>query len=143
MIQFKTFTFPVILTDERIDDVNKFMQKHRIIDFEKHLIVSEQKAFWCFIIQFDATETSSAEKKDANKIDYKTMLSNDEFARFSKLRARRKEMAIEDAVPAFRIFTDAELAEIAKIEFPDANNIRAVKGIGDAKAEKYANRLLK
>ena len=38
------------------------------------------------------------------------------FEVFSKLRVFRKQIAERDAVPAYAVYTDAELAEIAKLE---------------------------
>lgn len=76
------------------------------------------------------------------KVDYKKVLKEEEFKIFSKLRELRKAISIEEAISAYIIFTDAELAEIAKMKDPTVNNIRKIKGIGDKKAEKYGERFL-
>ena len=41
-------------------------------------------------------------------------------------------------MPAFAIFTDAELAEICKLDNPCISTIAAISGIGDKRAEEYA-----
>lgn len=50
------------------------------------------------------------------KTDYKNELDEDTFKVFSKLREARKQIAIEDAVPAYAICTDQELTFMAKIK---------------------------
>ncbi len=143
-MQIKLFTIPILQAEERNEELNKFLRTHKIADIEKQLVQSGSTAYWSFCIQYftELTESRAENRADNVKIDYREKLSAEEFTIFSKLREIRKAMAIEDAVPVFRIFTDFELAEIARLEEPNANNIRSIKGIGDAKAEKFGIRLL-
>ena len=54
----------------------------------------------------------------------------------------RKAIADEEAVPAYAIFTDAELAELAKQKELSLTVIQAVPGIGKKKVEKYGSRMI-
>ena len=69
------------------------------------------------------------------------MLDEQTFTVFSRLRAIRKQLADRDAVPAYAVFTDAEIAEIAKIEHPTPKSLRAIPGIGEKKIEKYGTEI--
>ena len=42
-------------------------------------------------------------------------------------------------LPAYAVFTDAELSGIAKLPVIDKLSIQSVKGIGEKKIEKYGN----
>ncbi|MCB0376036.1 MAG: HRDC domain-containing protein, partial [Sinomicrobium sp.] len=60
------------------------------------------------------------------------------FARFSRMREIRKTIAREEAIPAYAVFTDEELAAIAKMEPPLTEaGLKTIKGIGKKKVEKY------
>ena len=53
------------------------------------------------------------------------------------MREIRKRLAKEEGVPAYAIFTDAEMAELAKIEILTPAAMRKVKGVGEQKIEKF------
>ena len=69
-------------------------------------------------------------------------LDKETFTKFSKLREVRKKIAIENAVSAYIVFTDAELAEIAKMQEITIKKLKTIKGVGDKKAEKYGKQLI-
>ena len=71
------------------------------------------------------------------KTDYKEILDEETFAVFSQLRTLRKQLADKEGVPAYAIFTDAELSEIAKLEEIEPNKLKLIQGIGQKKVEKY------
>lgn len=71
------------------------------------------------------------------KTDYKNLLSETAFNRFSEYRKLRKEIAESEAIPPFAVFTDAELAKIAELEKPTIKELKKIQGIGDRKIEKY------
>ncbi|MBB6669637.1 DNA helicase RecQ [Cohnella nanjingensis] len=58
-------------------------------------------------------------------------------ALFDRLRALRKEIADREGVPPFVIFHDATLKEMCELRPTTENEMRRVKGIGDAKFAKY------
>ncbi|WP_276354592.1 DNA helicase RecQ [Cohnella caldifontis] len=63
-------------------------------------------------------------------------------ALFAKLKALRKTLADRENVPPFVIFHDAALREICRIRPTDVQELRRVKGIGEAKLAKYGKALL-
>ena len=139
-MQIKLFTIPVLNIEEHNEELNKFLRMQNIIEIEKELIQINNSAYWCFYIHY--INSSNKIKPTKEKVDYKKVLKEEEFKKFSKLRELRKVISIEEAISAYIIFTDAELAEIAKMKEPTINNIRKIKGIGDKKAEKYGKRFL-
>ena len=71
------------------------------------------------------------------KVDYAKVLDEASFKRFSKMREIRKRLATEESLPAYAIFTDEELSNIAKIEDLTLAKMKSIKGIGEKKVEKY------
>ncbi len=59
------------------------------------------------------------------------------FQRFSRMREIRKSLSLKNAIPAYAIFTDEELSELAKIEALTLAVMKSVKGVGEKKVEKY------
>ncbi|GIP38402.1 DNA helicase RecQ [Paenibacillus sp. J31TS4] len=60
-------------------------------------------------------------------------------ALFERLRGLRKEWAERQKVPPFTIFHDATLREIAELQPQTMDALLVVKGVGQAKAEKYGD----
>ena len=45
-------------------------------------------------------------------------------------------------MPAYAVFTDEELAGIARLPVLEVSKLISIKGIGDKKVEKYGNQLI-
>ena len=140
-MQIKLFTIPISDTGIFTDELNRFLRANKILEVENQLISNEKGAAWCFCVKFIET-TYTTKSAEHNKTDYKNELDEETFAIFSKLREARKKLAIEDAVPAYAICTDQELAAMAKIKELTAEKLITVKGFGEKKFEKYGNRLI-
>jgi DNA helicase-2/ATP-dependent DNA helicase PcrA len=59
-----------------------------------------------------------------------------------RLRTWRKERAADDDVPAFVVFNDTTLAELARVQPRTRRDLLSVTGIGPAKVERYGDALL-
>lgn len=96
-----------------------------------------------FTIQYIDTEQNIQKSFPLKeKVDYKNVLDENTFAQFSKLREVRKKMAQDDAVPAYAVFTNEELAEIAKLEELNEKALLTINGIGEKRIEKYGKLLI-
>ena len=62
---------------------------------------------------------------------------------FAALKAWRKERSRLDGVPAYVVFHDRTLAELAARLPRDARDLSAVPGIGSAKLERYGGDVVK
>ncbi len=61
---------------------------------------------------------------------------------FESLRRLRSELAQEQNVPAFVVFHDATLRELARLRPRNEGELRLVSGIGEHKLARYGSRLL-
>lgn len=139
-MQLKLFTIPVLAVNEYNNEINSFLKSNRILETEKHLVQTPQGTYWCLC--FTYLEKNELDKTAKNRVDYMKELDSEVFEKFSHLRKIRKKIAFKENVSAFVIFTDAELAEIAKLPQLTVKSLRAIKGIGDTKAEKYGAMLI-
>ncbi|KAA6303495.1 MAG: ATP-dependent DNA helicase RecQ [Candidatus Ordinivivax streblomastigis] len=142
-MQYKIFTIS-IFDEDKTEEMNRFLRGNKVVNVEKQCIASlPHGAFWSFCIHYIGAENKSdrpfGEQKP--KVDYKAVLDEAAFAKFSKLREFRKQIADKDAVPAYAVFTDAELAEIAKLSEITEKYMLAIQGIGEKKVAKYGKTL--
>ena len=140
-MQIKIFTMPAMPGEDDTEVLNLFLRSHRAIDVKSECINIDGSAYWSFCVKYLDALVQNSEKRPASKIDYKDVLSEEEFARFARLRDIRKTIAEREAVPAYAIFTNEELAEIAKMENPTLADIRKINGIGKNKTEKYGEEI--
>lgn len=139
-MQVKLFTIPITGVTEYNEELNVFLRANKIVEVEKQLIQNSNGAYWCIWITY--LQQTLTEKTAKEKTDYMKELDAATFAKFSRLRQIRKEIATAESVSAFVVFTDAELAEIAKLAKITPAKLRAIPGIGQAKLEKYGLKLI-
>jgi superfamily II DNA helicase RecQ len=77
-----------------------------------------------------------------NRVDYKAILPQEEFAVYSQLREMRKELAQTEAVPVYALFTNEQLAQMVQRRCRSKSDLAQIDGIGESKIEKYADSLL-
>jgi superfamily II DNA helicase RecQ len=149
-MQIKLFTVPVGDEGSQQDELNAFLRGHKVLDVENRLVQNERGAYWCFCVRYiEGAIGTSASNGGAGrnlqykeKTDYKNVLDEATFRVFARFREIRKQIAADDAVPAFAVFTDEELAELAKLPELTPKTMMTVKGVGEKKMERYAERFL-
>ncbi|MBN2093232.1 HRDC domain-containing protein [candidate division KSB1 bacterium] len=136
-MQIELFTIPVGDSGTALEEMNRFLRGNKILEVRDQLISNENGAYWCFCVRY--IEKSYAARTDVKaKVDYKQILDEATFKKFVGLREIRKKVASDEGIPAFAVFTDEELAGLAKLDSITAKNMLSVKGIGDKKIERYA-----
>lgn len=138
-MQLKIFTIPLFDNETAVNDLNAFLRAQKVLTVDKHVVSSGGASYWTVCVTYLVQAgggVQTATSKGA-KIDYKEVLDVETFAVFSQLRTIRKQLAEQEAVPAYAVFTDSELAEIAKLETIDIKGIQSIAGIGTKKADKY------
>lgn len=136
-MQFKLFTIPVFDNGSDVEEMNRFLRANRIVEVENELVTNKNGAYWCFCIRYIEKNLNEPVARK-NKVDYKHLLDEATFEKFSKLRTIRKKVAADEGIPAYVVFTDEELAGLAKLDTITPQNMLSVKGIGDKKVEKFA-----
>lgn len=141
-MQYRIFSVPIFDEGVLEDELNRFLRSHRIVEVDKYY--SEAASAWTFCVTYIDVSSSpaNATQNRKEKIDYKDVLDEQTFARFARLRDARKLIANDDALPAYAVFTNEELAQIAALEELTEGGIASIKGIGDKKTEKYGRRLI-
>ena len=138
MSQVSIFFVPLIDGTGAQEEMNSFLRGHRAINIEKAFAGNG----WAFCVEWIEGGVSKGVEWRQKRIDYREVLSSEEFERFAILRERRKAIANEDGVPPYMVMTDAQMAEASKAEVLDESVLRKIDGFGDARIGKYARRIL-
>ncbi len=134
-MQIRIFTIPIFGGEALAEDMNTFLRSKKVLQVDQQLANHGQSSAWCFCVRY--VEDNSPFRGAREKVDYKEVLDAETFERFSIYRKIRKEIADDEGIPAFSVFTDQELSEMAKIKDLSGASMKAVKGIGEKKIEKY------
>ena len=137
MSQVAVFYIP-LAGGEAQEEMNAFLRGHRVLRMEMAFTGNG----WAFCVEWLDGSGAVPSSWKARKVDYREILEPEVFARFAKLRERRKAIAKEDGVPPYMVMTDAQMAEAAKPEKLTAVELKKIEGFGEARFEKYGGRLL-
>ncbi|MBX2926628.1 MAG: HRDC domain-containing protein [Saprospiraceae bacterium] len=137
-MQIKLFTIPVGDGGGALAEMNAFLRGNKILEVENQLVNNEHGAYWCFCVRYIERAYPEADTKKGVKVDYRSVLDEATFQKFSKLREIRKKISVDEGLSAFIIFTDEELAELAKLDEITEKNMLAIKGVGEKKVERFA-----
>lgn len=122
-------------------EFNAFLAGHPVVSSDRQLVLSGASAYWAVAISWlDAR--GPAEPKRGDHPDYRELLPEAEFAVCGRLRVARKAWAERDGVPPYAVFTNEQLAAIAKRRVDRLAQLADIEGVGKAKLEKYAKAVL-
>ena len=147
-IQYKFFHIPTVDSVEFEMELNKFLKSVKTVQVEKECVKLDTHAYWSILVEYLDTPkgTGKSEAQAASsgksKIDYKEMLSPEDFALYAILREWRKETAAQEAVPVYTIFTNEQLAKIAEQKIDTTTALQKIPGIGDARISKYGRNVI-
>ena len=120
--------------------------RHRVAHIERKWIDQGTQSAWAFCVEYvlasPALSSNPRSQLSRNRIDYKTILSPDEFTIFSLLRELRKELSQQEGVPVFALFNNEQLAQMVQRRCSSKADLLGIEGIGEAKVEKYSEKLL-
>ena len=140
-MKYKFFTIPICTSNEPQTELNNFCASHKIAAVEKQFVADGDKSFWAFCVSYLDGETETAASKK-NKIDYREVLDEKDFALYAKLRSLRKKISEREGVPAYALFTNEQLATMVQKQVRTTAAMNAIEGIGKARMEKYGEAFL-
>ena len=141
LIQFVSFFVSPFGEKSVTDELNAFLRSHRIINVEKRLIDGERGTGWAFLVEY-GTDGGKNTPNAQQRIDYREVLNEAEYALFDKLRKLRKEVAEKASLPVYAVFTNEQLAAMVKKKPKAASDLLVITGIGEARVKQYGEAFL-
>lgn len=120
-----------------LEELNGFLRGHRILTLDREF----HAGVWAFCITYQPP-AGSRTSESAPKIDYKEILDGKTFALFSKLREVRKVLAEKENLPPYAVFTNEQLAAVARARCTSQAELGKIDGIGSSRIEKFGPPLL-
>ncbi len=144
-VPYRFFLIPVRQSEAAADELNRFLRSHRVLSVDRRWVDQGTESFWSFCVDYLDTgqgTTASQRGTDRARVDYREVLRPDEFALFVKLRTLRQEIAKDEAVPVYTVFTNEQLAQIVQLAASTKADLNKIAGVGDARIQKYGERFL-
>lgn len=137
-MQIKTFKIPLGDNGGAEEELNKFLRSHRVLKVERAFCL-EGSGYLAVCVEYmegnmvsDNVNTSGRSRRD-----YAKELSEDEQKRFELFKAKRRKLATEKSLPAYMIFTDAELVTLLKYPHLNIENVMDVPGVQKSRLKDY------
>jgi superfamily II DNA helicase RecQ len=137
LTQFASFFISPFGEKTVTDELNAFLNAHRIVNVEKRLIDGERGTGWVFLIEFGADSRNQASNTQTQRIDYREVLNEADYALFDKLRNIRKELAEKLGIPVYAVFSNEQLAGMVKKQPKTAKELQSIAGIGEARVKQH------
>jgi superfamily II DNA helicase RecQ len=145
IMPFKFFIVPIQDSGNAEAELNAFLRSKRVLSVDRRWVEQGASSFWSFCVDFLEPAGSPQGGRfgaGRERVDYREVLSAEDFAVFAKLRDLRKEIAQGEAVPVYTIFTNEQLAKMVQAKATTKAALEKVAGVGDARIEKYGARVL-
>lgn len=141
-LQYRFFTIPIKAVHEAESELNHFLRTVRVITIHREFVTQGENSFWGMAVEYmengnPQTASSGIPGTGRKNIDYREVLSPEDFAIFVKLREWRKVTAVQEAVPVYTLFTNEQIAKMAEARITQISELQKVSGIGDARVKKY------
>ena len=133
-MQLKSFVIPVLSPERSEGDVNSFLRGHRVLRIERQLVNDMAGAYWAVLVEYAEdghTDVVRPVRRSDNKEDFN--LSSDEMERYERYRNIRNKVSMQKGVPPYVIFTNQELAILARIPELDESSEKNIKGIATSR----------
>jgi len=141
-----SFLVPVRNPVPAEDELNKFLRGRRVLSVDRRWVDQGSDSFWSFSVEYLENGQGGAPLQRGTgervRVDYREVLKPDEFALFVKLRLLRQEIAKDEAVPVYMVFTNEQLAQIVRLGAHSKADLDKIAGVGDARIQKYGERFL-
>jgi len=124
--------------------LNAFLASHRVLTVEKHFVPQAGESYWsvCVSVIDGGVRSSGSGGAKRERIDYREVLTDADFAVYASLRGLRKTMAEAEGVPPYALFTNEQLAEMVTRRILTLAAMGEIDGVGKARLEKYGEAFL-
>ena len=141
-MHYRFFTIPIYAEETIQTELNNFLSSVRILQVDRKFVAAGSNSFWELCIEYMSAaqpkeEKNKGDKNKTSRIDYREVLSPEDFAVFSSLRSWRKEAAAEAGVQLYQVFTNKQIAHIAENRIIEIRELLTIDGVGEVGVQHY------
>lgn len=145
-LQFKFFTIPIKDSDAAEAEMNRFLASVKVITVYRDFVVDGGNSCRLIDIEYQtgdaAVQAVKSGQSAKKKIDYKEVLSPDDFAVYARLRDWRKETGEKEGVQLYNILNNEQMAYVVQNKICSKGKLKEISGLGDARVEKYGESII-
>ena len=144
-MQWRFFHISVYADEEEQERFNCFLRSVKVLCVQREFVQNGDKSCWALAVEYlphSGTKINNGQQEQKKRIDYREQLSADDFALFAILRDWRKEIAQQEGVPVYTVFTNEQLAEIARNRCDSKAALQKIAGVGNSRVAKYGQLVL-
>lgn len=146
VMQYRFFKIPVNFSEPSEKALNAFVSQHQVSNIVREFVSNGDDSFWAVCIAWHEHKHKQglydSSVRGKSKIDYKEVLSPDEFTIYAKLRDLRTTLASETGKPVYAIFNNEQLAGMVRQATKTKADLLKIDGIGESKVEQYGEAFL-
>ena len=139
---FVFFQLPSDASPELAAPLNTFLRTHRVVRVTREWCDAGRESSWAFCVEYADGTLPDPSLGSTAKVDYRDVLPPEQFLVFARLREVRKAQSEREGQPVFAIFTNAQLAAMVQGGCQSLAELKAIPGIGEARAAKYGAEML-
>jgi superfamily II DNA helicase RecQ len=136
-IQFASFSLPLSPDSPEETALNLFLRSHTILECQTVMVTTGSGSpRWSVLVHYSQSKPATVPNAK-NRIDYKEVLSAEDFLVFDRLRKLRKVLTEREGSPIFAMATNEQLAAMATKRPGSLADLQAIDGFGKAHVDKY------
>lgn len=146
-MRLRFFAIPALDPAAAQQELNDFLLRQRVLRCERHFVADGGQSYWSFCVEWlegaGPVATAAVKPGRGERVDYRELLSEEDFAVFARLRHLRKTLAEAAGVPLFAVFTNEQLAEVVIRKVDGLEALATIEGVGPSRVEKYGAAILR
>ena len=143
-MKYNFFAIPAKNPKAAQEEFNAFCVQHRVAFVEKQLIADGGDSFWSICVSWEEGEAApSVSEPSKRRVDYKKVLSEEDFDHYLELHHFRRELAELNSVPPYAPFNNEQMAEMVKQRMKTKADLKKLPGVGESRIEKYGDDFVK
>jgi superfamily II DNA helicase RecQ len=144
-MKIRTFTLQLDPATGRFDDreLQEFLQHRQALDVSEHFFVHERIPTWALLVSYRETEQAgTGARRKGPRPDPAADLSAEDRPLYDALRHWRNERAKREGRPAYVLFTNRQMADIARRRPDGLSSLEEIPGIGEGRARDLGEEVL-
>lgn len=139
------FCIPARQPGQAGEEMNRFCASRQVVSVDKEFVPDGANSFWSVCVGYRRSGAVATPGKTGikNKVDYKEVLNEADFAVYASLRELRKQIAAKEGVPAYALFTNEQLSQMVVNRVSSLAQLGRIDGIGRARLEKYGEAFIR
>jgi superfamily II DNA helicase RecQ len=144
-MKLKVFTLRLDPASGVFDDseLQSFLEHREALDVSEHFLVHERVPTWALLVSYrDVDPLHGMTRSPKKKWDPTAALSAEDRPLYEALRQWRNERAKRDGRPAYVLFTNRQMAEVAGVRPANLTALEAIEGIGEGRVRDLGEEVL-